>query len=315
MGPPGEAAERGAALADCLSTRVLENIASLTGRGVLRGRPMPSRASRRRRFPRVEFYGEEPMKGGLPGHRHRWLELATVIDGKLNIGIGEHVYQARRGDWLAFGSNVLHGECCLSSRASYRLFWFMLNKPYLGVHLTRYGRRRGYELIASARFDGVPVELRSGFGRLCGGSWSRLVEARKRLIHLVGWCLDRLDAHSEGAAARPHPLVAEVKGILAESFEDPPSVVALAKQVGLSPNYLSNLFHRETGMTIRRFVETRRIEFARKLLLDPKLSVKQIAYASGFADPYHFSHAFRRVQGVSPTLYRRRAAEVSDIQS
>lgn len=315
MGAKKKAERARTPLAHCLGTRVLENIAGLSDRSVLRGRPMRSRMSRRRRFPRVDFYGEEPMRGGLPGHRHHWHELATVIDGQLNIGIGKQIYRARRGDWLVFEPDVLHGECCTNSRAGYRLFWFMLHGPRFGVHLTRYSRLRGYELLATARFENAPAELRGDFRSLCARPWRCLVDARGRLVHLVDWCLDRLGAWSDSPTDKPHPLVAEVQAVLAKSFVRPPSVVAMAKQVGLSPNYLSNLFHRETGATIRRFVERRRITFAQELLLDPKLSIKQIAYTSGFADPCHFSHAFRRVKGVSPSLYRRRLAEVMDIQS
>ena len=110
----------------------------------------------------------------------------------------------------------------------------------------------------------------------------------------------------------PHPLVVQVQEILARSVTRPPSVVELANRVGLSPNYLSSLFRRETGETVRRFVESRRVERAREQLADPKRTVKQIAYALGFADPHHFSHAFRRATGISPTAYRQQISEDPD---
>jgi AraC-like DNA-binding protein len=293
---------------EILSTRVLENIAALSSASVLRGQDEPSRLSRRRRFPKVDFYGEEPMKGGLPGHRHAWPELATVLAGRLNLILGEVVYEARQGDWLVFGPNVAHGECCLTTHARYELLWFVANPAYLGVHMTRYTRSRGYEVLATSRLDQTPTDLK----RLCTRAWTSLAESRTRLVRVVSACLDRLMQEPGRARTRVHPLVEEVKGLLLASAGRPPSVVELANQVGLSPNYLSNLFHRETGQTIRRFIESQRMESACRQLANPERSGKQIAYDLGFADARHFSHAFRRATGASPTAYRRRLIEDPD---
>ena len=296
---------------DWLTTRVLENIAALSSGTMLRGQAVPSRASRRRRFPKVEFYGNESMPGGLPGHRHSHPELATVLDGQLNLGIGGRVYRARAGDWLVFPAHVPHGECCLESRASYRLLWFIPTPPRFGIHLTRYSRSRGYEMVSAHRFGDIPHEVLTGMRRLCGAPWDDVHEVRRELLKLVLWCLDRLRTAAAASTTRPHPLVVEIQTVLRGSLARPLGVVELANRVGLSPNYLSNLFHRQTGRTIRQFVQAERIERARRELADPGRSLKQVAYGLGFVDPHHFSHVFRRVAGVSPTSYRQSVARHS----
>ena len=79
-----------------LGSRVLENIACLTEERVLRGQSRPDRASPRRRFPHVRFYESEPPTGRRPGHHHSWPELATVIEGKLDVAIGQQMYRVQR---------------------------------------------------------------------------------------------------------------------------------------------------------------------------------------------------------------------------
>lgn len=75
--------------------------------------------------------------------------------------------------------------------------------------------------------------------------------------------------------------------------------------VGLSSRQIHRLFIEVTGGSCHRYIMDRRLEIARsKLQNDPTLSIKEIAYASGFASPAHFSAKFKKNFGVPPTEYR-----------
>ena len=52
-----------------------------------------------------------------------------------------------------------------------------------------------------------------------------------------------------------------------------------------------------------------RLQHAARLLQATGLSVGEVAWASGFVSPYHFSRSFRTELGLAPTAYRRRAPE------
>ena len=197
---------------DMLGTHVLQSIATLQARAVLRGQAEPSRASRRRRFPKVEFYGEESLFGGLPGHRHQRPELSNVLDGRLNQIIGSAVYEARRGDWLVFAPNVAHGECCLRTHRPYELLGFMIEDDCLGLNLTRYTSSAGYEILTTHRLDPLPGYLRADVDALCSRQCRSLTVSRHRLLRLVVWCMDQLSLPTAKAlSTNPHPLVEEVK--------------------------------------------------------------------------------------------------------
>ncbi|MFW6060354.1 MAG: helix-turn-helix domain-containing protein [Phycisphaeraceae bacterium] len=278
---------------------------------LLHGQPHPARAVTRRRFPRVDFYGDEVMAGGLPGHRHERVELATVLEGRLHLGIDQQIYEARQGDWLLFAPRVLHGECALPQRAGYRLLWFLFEQDRVGCHMTRYTRGGGYELITSMGHQSIPRELSTATQHLAIEPTGPIPTAQRVLVRLVSWCLDCL-AEQDAPPAAAHPSVTEVARLVRDRLDRPPTVVELANHVGLSPNYLSSLFHQQTGRTLRAFMDAARIEQAQRMLADPQRSVKQTAYQLGFADPHHFSRVFQRVTGQTPSGYRQRRREAAD---
>ncbi|HXN22518.1 MAG TPA: AraC family transcriptional regulator [Candidatus Dormibacteraeota bacterium] len=79
----------------------------------------------------------------------------------------------------------------------------------------------------------------------------------------------------------------------------------LAGLVNMSLYYFAVLFRQSTGQSPHRYVLNQRVERAKELLRDPKLSVLDISIDVGFEHQNNFARAFRRVIGVSPTQFRR----------
>lgn len=79
------------------------------------------------------------------------------------------------------------------------------------------------------------------------------------------------------------------------------------QEFAVSARQIHSLFIDVTGVSYHRYIMNRHLEIARlKLQSDPSLSIKEVAYASGFASPAHFSSKFKSAFGVSPNEYRRR---------
>ena len=92
--------------------------------------------------------------------------------------------------------------------------------------------------------------------------------------------------------------------IMDHSHEDI-SLEALAKQVDLSPIYISKMFKEKLGINYIDFLTQCRIEKTKKLLADPELSLKEITFEVGYHDPNYFSKVFKKMCGISPTDYRK----------
>lgn len=83
-----------------------------------------------------------------------------------------------------------------------------------------------------------------------------------------------------------------------------PTVKACAREMGYSPNYLSDLLRQATGKNAQEHIHHVLIEKAKNLLLGTEEPVYRIAYALGFEYPQHFSKLFKNKIGVSPAEYR-----------
>ena len=63
-------------------------------------------------------------------------------------------------------------------------------------------------------------------------------------------------------------------------------------------------------MSVGEYRRRRRLDYARRKLADPRLSLAEVAIDAGFADQSHLTRAFRRVTGVTPGQYRASMAAV-----
>ena len=83
-----------------------------------------------------------------------------------------------------------------------------------------------------------------------------------------------------------------------------PNVNYCAKELNLSPNYLSDLLKKETGKTAKEHIHLFVVDKAKNILLNSSASVSEIAYNLGFEYPQHFSNLFKSKTGTSPRDYR-----------
>jgi YesN/AraC family two-component response regulator len=78
-----------------------------------------------------------------------------------------------------------------------------------------------------------------------------------------------------------------------------------ASAAGVTPSHLSAVFSKEIGKTFTEHVTSLRMEKARKLLRTTSLASGEIAFMAGYSDPHYFSYAFKKINGTTPTEYRK----------
>src|SRR5260370_8114854 len=77
----------------------------------------------------------------------------------------------------------------------------------------------------------------------------------------------------------------------------------MAEQVNLSPSSFSHLFREVTGRSPYQFLKELRLDRARELLLDGRLSVTDVSRAVGYSSASHFIKEFRSRFGTTPRAY------------
>ena len=91
------------------------------------------------------------------------------------------------------------------------------------------------------------------------------------------------------------------------------SLKTLARECGLSCSYFARAFARSTGLPPHRWLQQRRIEAAKEMMRDPRLSLAEIALACGFADQSHFTRIFSKACAVTPGSWRRSRAVAAQL--
>jgi len=101
------------------------------------------------------------------------------------------------------------------------------------------------------------------------------------------------------------PGVLRARAFLDRHFTRRISLQELAEAVHLSPNYLSSIFRRETGMTVTEYLRRRRTRRAEQLLLEGRHTISEVAYLVGFQNYRDFHRNFVRAGGRSPRAFQR----------
>ena len=124
--------------------------------------------------------------------------------------------------------------------------------------------------------------------RECYLFFARLTRSRRR----QGEALDR---HVEECK----------RAIVAGRFEKL-SIAGLAREVGVSKEYLQKLFKKHEGVPITQYIAAQKLEAACDLLIYTDRRISQIADSLHFGSASHFSIAFKRSMHMSPSEFRRR---------
>jgi AraC family transcriptional regulator len=144
-----------------------------------------------------------------------------------------------------------------------------------------------------------------------GGATGRLyaeglgVTLASHLLHKYGASKGRVNLYRGGLApVQLRRVIEYIDAHLAEEL----SLAELAAIAGLSPNHFAQAFKATTGRPPHRYLTERRVQRARELLRDPRISIAEIAHAVGFSSQSHLTINFRRMTGMTPARFRRSQA-------
>jgi AraC family transcriptional regulator len=144
--------------------------------------------------------------------------------------------------------------------------------------------------------------------------WEELAQGALRQI-LVAFLSGMTGTTSEENPL-PHTAIAAVLEHIQDlwSGEDlvPVTLGDLARVAGMSKAHLTRIFRSELDLSPVEAVRLLRIDRAASLLTRTELPVQEIARSTGFANPFHFSRAFRELYGRSPRRFRAEVREGAD---
>lgn len=114
-----------------------------------------------------------------------------------------------------------------------------------------------------------------------------------------------------GRTTTARQYVDKAAGYISRNYSRDITIAEVAEFIGISESHLYRVFSAELGIAPAQFLIRFRINEATQLLQNTSLSIGEVAASCGFRDPLYFSRLFRRIHGVSPREFARRAMENS----
>ncbi len=224
-------------------------------------------------------------------------------DQELVVKRGEAFFSAPglRQHWFAPGTVLLS--------AAFRAQW-PDGRPLFRAGLNAVSRAAGLRRATQELFGCVHPRRRQLTYReaikplvLDLAAWTEREAAFQRWF--ARWCeaMKRRAVESEPLMGRrPERMERLVAWLNALPLEQ--SVPTLPAELGWGLRRADQMLQQQTGLSLRGYLERRRLEAAREHVLSGQDTLKEIAYALGFRHASHFTTWFRRKVGVSPSAYR-----------
>ena len=203
----------------------------------------------------------------------------------------------KMGWGLFFHPDLIRGTSLGNKMKEYSFFSYETNEA---LHLSDKEKQVLYEIVQK-----INAELAENID----SHSQTLITTNIEL--LLSYCTRYYDRQFITRKTTNQDILTKIEDVLTNYFRSTgitekglPTVKYLAEQVHLSPNYLSDLLKRETGMNAKDRIHYHLIEEAKNLLLSTNKTVGELAFDLGFEYPQYFSRLFKSKTGMTPVEYR-----------
>jgi len=191
-------------------------------------------------------------------------ELIFVTDGEVYLQEGERKFILRRGDMLRLNPNVMHLGYKKSLSAPPAFFW---------AHLFGEGiERLSQQCFKTSDFNKAVLFFKELNHLAAAHADNALIECK-----IAEFLLSE-----RSAATRKSKLFSDVAEYIRVHIAKGLTVKQIAAHFSYSSDYLSKLFVKNTGLSLKKYLDRERNAYIKSLLLTTNLSLKEIAEIAGF---------------------------------
>jgi len=259
-----------------------------------------------------------------PPHQHDFIELIYIASGEGTHEIDGISYRLCRGDMLFINYHQTHSfqaeeqmvfynffvkpeyisERLANAESLYDIFSFLILDRYFDT-IDRAMPLAHFSAAEMLEIERLSEEMLSeseaeqpGYALVLDGYMRILLAKMLRVLckkETSGFC----------RAVTP-----ELLAYIDENYTKPITVTELANQCFYHPTYLGRIFKNTFGISLHDYIGRKRIDYAKKLLLESSDTVDTIAAAVGYADKKQFYKLFREQVGCTPKQYRQNLEKV-----
>jgi two-component system, response regulator YesN len=250
------------------------------------------------------------VHAGVAGLQRAYREAVAALDYRAVEGAGVLVYRPSSGGGSYHYPMETEARIVAAVRAGDDHLALSLVEEVIDVNFRDSGvsiellRCLMLDLVATAAKAaetlGAPRDDFAAVGALAG--LEELAELRERLAAVLSELCVRA---RNGKRSHNERLKEALLRYVEENYADRNlSIASMARAFDLSPGYLSHFFKEQTGVNALESVNRRRVERARELLSDRRLTIPAVARAVGYSSDLALTRFFKRFEGRTPGRYR-----------
>lgn len=252
----------------------------------------------------LEAYNLTGIVQKFPNHFHEFYVIGFVEGGKRHLWCKGREYDLTAGDLILFNPRDNHYCAPINGELL----------DYRAVNIQPAVLQRAAREITGD--DYVPhftqnVVYQSDITHSLGELYDAILrkapkmEKEEALFFLLEQVLREYAApFAEEDAARPNPQIQTLCRYMEEHFSENITLDELLSMTSFGKSYLLRSFTKQVGVSPYRYLQTVRLEKAKRFLEQGTAPVEAAAMA-GFADQSHFTNAFKSFIGLTPKQYQR----------
>lgn len=237
---------------------------------------------------------EEGYMWDLRKHSHNVIEMIYMIDAKAHIDTKEKTLYPTWCDMVVYPPHHMHQEY-IDPKHSQKCIYI------------RFDAKSTVDLLEPFQIKDKEGKLHWLIEEIALRSKEVQHPTRDKLIlTYIKALLWNMELYFETLSLGKQEIVNGVVNYIRYNYAECLTVDKLAALFYVSPSYLSRLFHKSLNISPMNYVNTVRIEVAKKLLSFGTESVNTIAATVGIEDPKYFSRIFKKHVGSTPTEFRKK---------
>lgn len=237
-------------------------------------------------------------------HKHEYIELGFLAQGKMISLINGVNYNISEGDIIIYNKGDEHFESPISQK--YCFYYISFDKFSIkgfqeetittdgNIHILSSNENTSQIGKLMKQIFAEAMNKQTGFESVCEG-----------LLLYMFVLMVREVSFNENILKEQNQKVSQ-KAIeyINKKYNEDISLEDIAKGVYISKHYLCHIFQNEVGFSPISYLIRKRIDEAKKLLVETNDSITDIAVMVGYENTQYFSILFKKVTGISPKKYR-----------
>ena len=268
-------------------------------------------------------------------HTSKREKLQSYLCFMVEDGEGELVYEGkkyelRRGDVVfidcrkayshstgkSHSTGNTHGTCDRRSTDNahtteedngnlWSLRWCHFYGPSMPAIYAKYCERGGLPVIRGADMAQYSTIISDIYTLASSSDYIRDMRINGKLNDLLTLLMES-SWHREAHTNAPKKMeISQVKSFLDEHYKEKLSLESVASHFFIDKHYLARLFKEHYGVTLVTYLQQVRITHAKRMLRFTDKSIEEIVLECGIGELNYFSRVFKKLEGVSPSEFRR----------